>query len=114
MRSLSLSALTLSSSLLMMLLLLSSKRCDASISLPEMNGDLPLYSIADSNFDLEFIMDSGINRILASPGNQGPDPLYRFKPPFNCVPAERYCVPLGSSLNSLTATVIISAGSSGS
>ncbi|KAJ6421525.1 hypothetical protein OIU84_028822 [Salix udensis] len=66
MRSLSLSALTLSSSLLLLLLLLSSKRCRASISLPEMDGDLPLYSIADSNLDSEFMMDSEINRILSA------------------------------------------------
>ncbi|KAJ6753031.1 hypothetical protein OIU74_027808 [Salix koriyanagi] len=78
MRSLSLSALTLSSSLL--LLLLNTKRCRASISLPEMDGDLPLYSIADSNLDSEFMMDSESNRILsasaaaAAAGNQGLDP----------------------------------------
>ncbi|KAJ6753034.1 hypothetical protein OIU74_027811 [Salix koriyanagi] len=86
MRSLSLSALTLSSSLLLMLmllLLLNTKRCRASISQPEMDGDLPLYSIADhSNLDSEFMMDSEINRILsasaaaaaAAAGNQGLDP----------------------------------------
>ncbi|KAJ6734846.1 hypothetical protein OIU79_002006 [Salix purpurea] len=82
MRSLSLSALTLSSSLLLLLLLLlNTKRCRASISLPEMDGDLPLYSIADhSNLDSEFMMDSEINRILsasaaaAAAGNQGLDP----------------------------------------
>ncbi|KAJ6734843.1 hypothetical protein OIU79_002003 [Salix purpurea] len=97
MRSLSLSALTLSSSLMMMmLLLLSSESCGASISLPEMDGDLPLYSIADSNLDLEFMMDSEINRMLASPGNQISDPYNKFKAPFNCDQAPRYCVPLGS------------------
>ncbi|KAJ6290451.1 hypothetical protein OIU78_026229 [Salix suchowensis] len=82
MRSLSLSALTLSSSLLLLLLLLllNTKRCRASISLPEMDGDLPLYSIADSNLDSEFMMDSEINRILsasaaaAGSSNQGLDP----------------------------------------
>ena len=51
-------------SLLLMMLLLNTKRCGASISLPEMDGDVPLYSIADSNLDLEFMMDSEINRIL--------------------------------------------------
>ncbi|KAJ6734845.1 hypothetical protein OIU79_002005 [Salix purpurea] len=85
MRSLSLSALTLSSSLLLLLLLLlNTKRCRASISQPEMDGDLPLYSIADSNLDSEFMMDSEINRILsasasaataaAGSGNQVLDP----------------------------------------
>jgi len=63
MKSLSLSALTLSL-LLMMMLLLNTKSCGASISLPEMDGDVPLYSIADSNLHLEFTMDSEINRIL--------------------------------------------------
>ncbi|KAF9663835.1 hypothetical protein SADUNF_Sadunf17G0093300 [Salix dunnii] len=76
------------------------------ISLPEMDGNLPLYSIADSTLDLEFMMDSEINRILASPGNLPGNPLNGLKPVFNGGP--------GSSLNSLTATVIISAGSSGS
>uniref|UniRef100_A0A6N2N013 Rapid ALkalinization Factor n=1 Tax=Salix viminalis TaxID=40686 RepID=A0A6N2N013_SALVM len=84
MRSLSLSALTLSSSLMMMLLLLSSKRCGASISLPEMDGDLPLYSIAGSNLDLEFMMDSEINRILSANGNMPGNPLDRLKPVTNC------------------------------
>ena len=51
-------------SLLLMMMLLNTKRCGASISLPEMDGDVPLYSIADSNLDLEFMMDSEINRIL--------------------------------------------------
>ncbi|KAJ6860930.1 hypothetical protein NC651_037111 [Populus alba x Populus x berolinensis] len=46
------------------MMLLNTKRCGASISLPEMEGDVPLYSIADSNLDLEFMMDSEINRIL--------------------------------------------------
>ncbi|KAJ6290446.1 hypothetical protein OIU78_026224 [Salix suchowensis] len=97
MRSLSLSALTLSSSLMMLLMLLSSKRCGASISLPEMDGDLPLYSIADSNLDLEFIMDSEINRMLASPGNMPGNPLDRLKPVFNCGPGNPYdCVVKGS------------------
>ncbi|KAG6742995.1 hypothetical protein POTOM_053939 [Populus tomentosa] len=63
MKSLSLSALTLSS-LLLTMMLLNSKCCGASISLPEMEGDVPLYFIADSNLDLEFMMDSEINRIL--------------------------------------------------
>jgi hypothetical protein len=63
MKSLSLSALTLSS-LLLTMMLLNTKSCGASISLPEMDGDVPLYSIADSNIDLEFMMDSEINRIL--------------------------------------------------
>ncbi|KAJ6369848.1 hypothetical protein OIU76_028159 [Salix suchowensis] len=84
MRSLSLSALTLSSSLLMMLLLLSSKRCGASISLPEMDGDLPLYSIAGSNLDLEFMMDSEINRMLASRGQDVYGTLDKNKPLINC------------------------------
>ncbi|KAJ6960209.1 hypothetical protein NC653_038292 [Populus alba x Populus x berolinensis] len=63
MKSLSFSALTLSS-LLLTMMLLNTKSCGASISLPEMDGDVPLYSIADSNLDLEFMMDSEINRIL--------------------------------------------------
>lgn len=46
------------------MMLLNTKSCGASISLPEMDGDVPLYSIADSNLDLEFMMDSEINRIL--------------------------------------------------
>ncbi|KAG6741842.1 hypothetical protein POTOM_055121 [Populus tomentosa] len=58
MKSLSLSVLTLS--LLLTMMLLNTKSCGASISLPEMDGD----SIADSNIDLEFMMDSEINRIL--------------------------------------------------
>ncbi|KAJ6421527.1 hypothetical protein OIU84_028824 [Salix udensis] len=92
MRSLSLSALTLSSSLLLLLLLLSSKRCRASISLPEMDGDLPLFSIADSNLDSEFMMDSEINRILSSPGNDAYRSLNGGKAPFQCPPDIRYCV----------------------
>ncbi|KAJ6960203.1 hypothetical protein NC653_038289 [Populus alba x Populus x berolinensis] len=65
MKSLSLSALTLSLLLLLLtMMLLNTKSCGASISLPEMDGDVPLYSIADSNLDLEFMMDSEINRIL--------------------------------------------------
>ncbi|KAG6741833.1 hypothetical protein POTOM_055112 [Populus tomentosa] len=62
MKSLSLSALTLS--LLLMMTLLNTKSCGASITLPEMEGDVPSYTIADSNIDLEFMMDSEINRIL--------------------------------------------------
>ena len=83
MKSLSLSALT-SSSLLLTMMLLNTKRCGASISLPEMEGDVPSYSIADSNLDLEFMMDSEINRIpcqeLVSSSPQSPS-LFVF-----CVP----------------------------
>ncbi|KAG5227041.1 MORN repeat-containing protein [Salix suchowensis] len=96
MRSLSLSALTLSSSLMMLLMLLSSKRCGASISLPEMDGDLPLYSIADSNLDLEFMMDSEINRILVGSSPGGYDAL-NSGPVFNGNQGNRYHVPLGGS-----------------
>uniref|UniRef100_A0A2K1X5U2 Rapid ALkalinization Factor n=1 Tax=Populus trichocarpa TaxID=3694 RepID=A0A2K1X5U2_POPTR len=93
MKSLSLSALTLSS-LLLTMMLLNTKSCGASISLPEMDGDVPLYSIADSNLDLEFMMDSEINRILGS-RNAGVDPLIRQKPVFGCGRGNRYCVPKG-------------------
>ncbi|KAJ6753036.1 hypothetical protein OIU74_027813 [Salix koriyanagi] len=93
MRSLSLSALTLSSLLLLLLLLLNTKRCRASISLPEMDGDLPLYSIADSNLDSEFMMDSEINRILVG---SVPVNIYKTKdsgnPLFQCGRGQRYCV----------------------
>nr|TKS00558.1 hypothetical protein D5086_0000181890 [Populus alba] len=66
------------------------------ISLPEMEGDVPLYSIADSNLDLEFMMDSEINRILGdgsraagtTGGTQNPN-----KAVFNCGRGNRYCVP---------------------
>ncbi|KAI5559016.1 hypothetical protein BDE02_17G081100 [Populus trichocarpa] len=68
MRSLSLSALTSSSLLLMMML--NTISCSASISLPKMDGDVPLYSsVADSYMDLEFMMDSEINRILTGSRN---------------------------------------------
>nr|ABK96596.1 unknown [Populus trichocarpa x Populus deltoides] len=89
MKSLSLSALTLSS-LLLTMMLLNTKSCGASISLPEMDGDVPLYSIADSNLDLEFIMDSEINRILAASstrkGTSNPGPV------FGCGRGNRYCL----------------------
>ncbi|KAF9663846.1 hypothetical protein SADUNF_Sadunf17G0094500 [Salix dunnii] len=54
-----------------------------------MDGDLPLYSIADSNLDLEFMMDSEINRILvgSSPGVAGLDPS---KIPFQVGQNQRY------------------------
>ncbi|KAG6741843.1 hypothetical protein POTOM_055122 [Populus tomentosa] len=95
MKSLSLSALTLSS-LLLTMMLLNSKCCGASISLPEMEGDVPLYSIADSNLDLEFMMDSEINRILGdgsraagtTGGTQNPN-----KAVFDCGRGNQYCVP---------------------
>jgi len=92
MKSLSLSALTLSS-LLLAMMLLNTKSCGASISLPEMDGDVPLYSIADSNLDLEFMMDSEINRILADSRNGGGGALNPHKPAFGCGHAKRYCVP---------------------
>ena len=92
MKSLSLSALTLSS-LLLTTMLLNTKSCGASISLPEMDGDVPLYSIADSNIDLEFMMDSEINRILGTGSlNKAYDAVKRG-PVFNCGPGNRYCVP---------------------
>ncbi|PNS96099.1 hypothetical protein POPTR_017G095500v4 [Populus trichocarpa] len=81
MKSLSLSALTLSSSSLTTMLL-NTKCCGASISLPEMDGDVPLYSIADSNLDLEFMMDSEINRILVAPRRVGGGALNPHKPAF--------------------------------
>ncbi|KAJ6371213.1 hypothetical protein OIU77_001672 [Salix suchowensis] len=97
MRSLSLSALTLSSSLMMLLMLLSSKRCGARISLPEMDGDLPLYSIADSNLDLEFMMDSEINRIILLGSSPGNNALDGPRPVFNCGPGKPYaCLVKGS------------------
>ncbi|KAJ6960215.1 hypothetical protein D5086_030767 [Populus alba] len=93
MKSLSLSALTLSS-LLLTMMLLNSKCCGASISLPEMDGDVPLYSIADSNLDLEFMMDSEINRILGDGSlNKAYDAVHKGAPPFNCGKGNRYCVP---------------------
>lgn len=89
MKSLSLSALTLS--LLLMMMLLNTKSCGASISLPEMDGDVPLYSIADSNLDLEFIMDSEINRILVAP-SAGRGPSNPNRPVFGCGQGNRYCL----------------------
>jgi hypothetical protein len=94
MKSLSLSSLTLS--LLLMMMLLNTKSCGASILLPEMDGDVPLYSIADSNLDLEFMMDSEINRILTgvrvgtTGGTQNP-----YKALYGCGRGKRYCVPKG-------------------
>jgi len=90
MKSLSLSALT--SSLLLMMLL-NTISCGASISLPKMDGDVPLYSsIADSNMDLEFMMDSEINRILSDGGstNLGNKGLYPRTNSFECARGERY------------------------
>ena len=95
MKSLSLSALILSS--LLMMMLLNTKSCGASISLPEMDGDVPLYSIADSNFDLEFMMDSEINRILAGSRRVVGGALNPHKPAFGCGRGKRYCVPKGSN-----------------
>ncbi|KAJ6960222.1 hypothetical protein NC653_038304 [Populus alba x Populus x berolinensis] len=94
MKSLSLSALTLSS-LLLTMMLLNTKSCGASISLPEMDGDVPSYTIADSNIDLEFMMDSEINRILTSSraGGTTGGTLDRFKALFACGRGNRYCVP---------------------
>ncbi|KAG6743000.1 hypothetical protein POTOM_053944 [Populus tomentosa] len=98
MKSLALSALT--SSLLLMMLL-NTISCGASISLPKMDGDLPLYSsIADSNMDLEFMMDSEINRILIDSRNAGASypatdphgiPLYcgQSIPYMNCLGAKK-------------------------
>lgn len=47
-----------------------------------MDGDVPLYSIADSNLDLEFMMDSEINRILVAPRRVGGGALNPHKPAF--------------------------------
>jgi len=94
MKSLSLSSLTLS--LLLMMMLLNTKSCGASILLPEMDGDVPLYSIADSNLDLEFMVDSEINRILTGArvgttgGTQNP-----YAALYGCGRGKRYCVPKG-------------------
>jgi len=91
MKSLALSALTLSS-LLLTMMLLNTKCCGASISLPEMDGDVPLYSIADSNLDLEFMMDSEINRILQT-GSRAPGDSYdRSRAVFPCGRGNGYCV----------------------
>ncbi|KAJ6960212.1 hypothetical protein NC653_038295 [Populus alba x Populus x berolinensis] len=96
MKSLSLSALTLS--LLLMMMLLNTKSCGASISLPEMEGDVPSYSIADSILDLEFMMDSEINRILITgslkKGAVFGDGPHRYSL-FRCGRGNRYCVPHG-------------------
>ncbi|KAL9381065.1 hypothetical protein Peur_026722 [Populus x canadensis] len=84
MKSLSLSALTSSLLLMMMLNTIS---CGASISLPKVDGDVPLYSsIADSYMDLEFMMDSEINRILAASTRRYPtmDAEQHGNAPFNC------------------------------
>ncbi len=83
MKSLSLSALTLSS-LLLTMMLLNSKCCGASISLPEMDGDVPSYTIADSNIDLEFMMDSEINRILADSSSNALGALHANTATFGC------------------------------
>jgi len=97
MKSLSLSALTLSS-LLLTMMLLNTKSCGASISLPEMDGDVPLYSIADSNLDLEFMMDSEINRILvASRPGPGGRSLTGNTPVFDSNRSNRYNVGKGSN-----------------
>jgi hypothetical protein len=97
MKSLSLSALTLLS-LFLTMMLLNTKSCGASISLPEMDGDVPLYSIADSNLDLEFMMDSEINRILV-PSLSGPGgrSLKGNHPVFDSNPNNRYNVGKGSN-----------------
>ena len=97
MKTLSLSVLTLS--LLLMMMLLNTKSCGANISLPEMDGDVPLYSIADSNIDLEFMMDSEINRIL----NAGSRPVVDGasnpeEPVFGGGPGNRYNLGKGSPL----------------
>ena len=105
MKSLSLSVLTLS--LLLMMMLLNTKSCGASISLPEMEGDVPSYSIADSILDLEFMMDSEINRILITGSlNKAYDAINKKGPVFGggpgnryslfrCGRGNRYCVPHG-------------------
>ena len=95
MKSLSLSALTLSSSSLTTMLL-NTKCCGASISLPEMDGDVPLYSIADSNLDLEFMMDSEINRILVAPRAGEGGALNPHKPVFGGGRGNRYNLGKGS------------------
>ncbi|KAG6741840.1 hypothetical protein POTOM_055119 [Populus tomentosa] len=90
MKSLSLSALT--SSLLLMMVL-NTISCGASISLPKVDGDVPLYSsIADSYMDLEFMMDSKINRILTGSNLKYPtiDAKQREKVPLSCGPGVPY------------------------
>ena len=79
------------------MMLLNTKRCGASISLPEMEGDVPSYSIADSILDLEFMMDSEINRILRGSRAAGTTggTLNRYKALYGCGRGKRYCVPHG-------------------
>ncbi|KAJ6860935.1 hypothetical protein NC651_037116 [Populus alba x Populus x berolinensis] len=77
------------------MMLLNIKCCGASITLPEMEGDVPLYSIADSNLDLEFMMDSEINRILSSRLG-GVGPLDPNKAVFGGGRGNRYDVGKGS------------------
>ncbi|KAF9663832.1 hypothetical protein SADUNF_Sadunf17G0093000 [Salix dunnii] len=71
-----------------------------------MDGDLPLYSIADSNLDSEFMMDSEINWILASPGKMPGNPLDRLQAPFNSGRANRYNVPKGPNVPSCKSVLI--------
>ncbi|KAJ6960205.1 hypothetical protein NC653_038289 [Populus alba x Populus x berolinensis] len=58
-----------------------------------MDGDVPSYSIADSILDLEFMMDSEINRILnADSLRKAYDAVHKKGPVFHCGPGNRYCV----------------------
>jgi hypothetical protein len=88
------------------MMLLNTKCCGASISLLEMDGDVPLYSIADSNIDLEFMMDSEINRILGS-RHGGGGALIPHKPVFGLFHAHDMYLFLGSLLIPFSTTVII-------
>ncbi|KAG6741836.1 hypothetical protein POTOM_055115 [Populus tomentosa] len=103
MKSLSLSALTSSSLLLMMML--NTISCSASISLPKMDGDVPFYtSIADSNMDLEFMMDSEINRILIDGARNGG----AYNVPFECGQGVPYinCLPQNKDARCILPLVI--------
>ena len=63
-----------------------------------MDGDVPLYSIADSNIDLEFMMDSEINRILNTGSRPVVDGAFDpYKPVFGGGPGNRYNLGKGSN-----------------
>jgi hypothetical protein len=73
------------------MMMLNTINCGASISLPKMDGDVPLYSVADSSMDLEFMMDSEINRILSNAAqNAGYKGLHPGAIPLNCGRGQRY------------------------
>ena len=73
-------------------MMLNTISCGASISLPKVDGDVPLYSsIADSYMDLEFMMDSEINRILITGSlNKAYDAINKKGPVFGGGPGNRY------------------------